>query len=56
VAAVIGGPLEPTGGNGRGLPVAVGVLVVLGMVTGWGRVLLAGSGAVDNRPKGEHRL
>jgi plastocyanin len=61
VAAVIGGPLEPTGDNGRGLPVAVAVLVVLGMVTGWGRVLLAApgagdTGAVDNHPKGQHRL
>jgi plastocyanin len=56
VAAVIGGPLEPTGDNRRGLPVAVGVLVVLGMVTGWGRVLLAQPSAVDNRAKGDHRL
>jgi hypothetical protein len=56
VAAVIAGPLDPAGNNGRGLPEAVGVLVVLGLVTGWGRVLLAQPVAVDNRRKGSHRI
>ena len=27
-----------------------------GMATGWGRVLLATPGLVDNRRKGDHRL
>jgi hypothetical protein len=55
VAAVIGGPIEPGTNNTRGLPEAVGVLVVLGLVTGWGRVLLATTAPVDSRPEGEHR-
>jgi plastocyanin len=56
VAAVIGGPIEPLDNNSRGLPVAVGVLVVLGIATGWGRALLAASGPVDRRSKGGHGL
>jgi hypothetical protein len=56
VAAIIAGPLDPVENNGRGLPEAVGVLVVLGLATGWGRVLLAHPGAVDDRPRGNHRL
>lgn len=56
VAAVLSGPIEPLDSNRRGLPVAVGVLVVLGIATGWGRVLLAASGPGDNRGKGDHRL
>jgi hypothetical protein len=56
VAAVISGPIEPGASNGRGLPEAIAVLVVLGLVSGWGRVLLASPAAVDGDPEGRHRL
>jgi hypothetical protein len=56
VAEVIAGPLEPPDNDSRGLPVAVGVIVVLGLATGWGRVLLAAPQAVDDRSRGDHRL
>jgi plastocyanin len=56
VAAVLSGPIEPLDSNRRGLPVAVGVLVVLGIATGWGRVLLAASGPGDKRSKGDHKI
>jgi hypothetical protein len=56
VAAVLSGPIEPLDSNRRGLPVAIGVLVVLGIATGWGRVLLATSGPGDNRFKGDHQI
>jgi plastocyanin len=41
VAAIYNGPVERAVDNSRGLPIAVGVLVVLGLASGWGRVLLA---------------
>lgn len=53
---VLSGPLEPADNNRRGLPEAVGVCVVLGLATGWGRVLLASPEAVDDDPNGDHRL
>jgi hypothetical protein len=56
VAQIVAGPLEPPDDNSRGLPEAVGVIVVLGLATGWGRVLLAQPRAVDDRPHGDHRL
>jgi plastocyanin len=56
VAAVLSGPIEPLDSDRRGLPVAIGVLVVLGIATGWGRVLLATSGAGDNRTKASRHL
>jgi plastocyanin len=56
VAAVLSGPIEPLDSNRRGLPVAIGVLVVLGIATGWGRVLLATSGPGDNRFTGDHQI
>jgi hypothetical protein len=56
VAAVISGPIEPLDNNSRGLPVAIGVLVVLGIATGWGRVLLATTGSGDNRRKSAHAV
>jgi hypothetical protein len=56
VAAVISGPIEPGASNGRGLPEAIAVLVVLGLVSGWGRVLLASPAPVDGDPDGRHRV
>jgi plastocyanin len=56
VAAVLSGPIEPLDSNRRGLPVAIGVFVVLGIATGWGRVLLATSGPGDNRLQGDHQI
>ena len=56
VAAIIAGPLEPPDNDSRGLPDAVGVLVVLGLAAGWGRVLLAQPRPVDDRSRGDHRL
>jgi plastocyanin len=56
VAAIIGGPLEPVENNRRGLPEAVAVLVVLGLATGWGRVLLALPRSVDDKHRPDHRI
>jgi hypothetical protein len=56
VAAMIAGPLEPPDNDSRGLPEAVGVIVVLGLAAGWGRVLLAQPRPVDDRSRGDHRL
>jgi hypothetical protein len=56
VAAIVSGPIEPGSSNGRGLPEAIAVLVVLGLVSGWGRVLLASPAPVDGDSKGVHRL
>jgi hypothetical protein len=55
-AAVIAGPIEPADDDRRGLPEAVGVVLALGLATGWGRVLLAAPDAVDDAPRGNHRL
>jgi plastocyanin len=55
-AMVVAGPIEPLDGDGRGLPEAVAIVMVLGLVTGWGRVLLASHAAVDDDPRGNHRL
>jgi plastocyanin len=55
-AMVVAGPIEPLSGDGRGLPEAVAILLVLGLITGWGRVLLASHEAVDDLPRGGHRL
>jgi plastocyanin len=55
-AMVVAGPIEPLSGDGRGLPEAVAILLVMGLITGWGRVLLASHEAVDDVPRGGHRL
>ncbi|HEX3825300.1 MAG TPA: hypothetical protein VHV79_12620 [Mycobacteriales bacterium] len=55
-AMVVGGPIEPLRGDGRGLPAAIAILLVLGLITGWGRVLLASHEAVDDLPRVGHRL
>jgi plastocyanin len=55
-AMVVAGPIEPLSGNGRGLPEAIAILLVLGLITGWGRVLLASHEAVDDLPRTGHRL
>jgi hypothetical protein len=54
VAAVIAGPIEPAEEDSRGLPIAIGVLIILGLASGWGRVLLATS-AVDSPPRRNRR-
>jgi hypothetical protein len=55
VAVVVAGPLETAEDTSRGLPIAVAVLVVLGLASGYGRVLLAAPKPVDNRRDGAHR-
>jgi plastocyanin len=55
-AMVVAGPIEPLSGDGRGLPEAVAILLVLGLITGWGRVLLASHEAVDDLPRTGNRL
>lgn len=66
VAVVVAGPLETAEDSSRGLPIAVAVLVILGLVSGYGRVLLATPsdhagrqrrrGTVDKRRDGDHRV
>jgi hypothetical protein len=55
-AMVVGGPIEPLRGDGKGLPAAIAILLVLGLITGWGRVLLASHEAVDDIPRTAHSL
>jgi hypothetical protein len=55
-AAVVAGPIEPADDDRRGLPEAVSVVLVLGLASGWGRVLLAQPEAVDDASRGDHRL
>jgi hypothetical protein len=43
--------LEPTSGSGRGLPVLVALVVLVGLIAGFGRVVLA----VPNRPESRDR-
>jgi hypothetical protein len=56
VAVAYHGPIEPGVDNSRGLPIAIGVLVVLGIASGWGRALLATAVPVDKRSRGDHRI
>ncbi|MBV9485642.1 MAG: hypothetical protein JO246_06245 [Frankiaceae bacterium] len=72
VAAIYNGPIEAAADNSRGLPIAIGVLVFLGVASGWGRALLATAvpvdrrtratgdkrrtSGVDKRRKGDHRV
>lgn len=52
-AAIVSGPIEPPDNDNRGLPVVIGIVVVLGLAIGWGRALLAS--AVDEPlPAGRH--
>lgn len=58
VAAVVAGPLETAEDTSRGLPIAVAVLVILGLASGYGRVLLATPRPAETpagRAGGKHR-